>query len=154
MENLFVSGVPDLHMRVFQVNKCLEKFAPTLYHHFKREGMNNTVFSSKWIMTIFSVNLHVDVLVHVWDLFFLRGWKVVYQVGVALLLEFEQEILALSIEEMASYFRDGSREEGINKHHLLNTAESIKVTKSLLDNLENEFFIDQAFIKLKAIDKV
>ena len=93
-------------------------------------------------MTIFSVNLNVDVLVHVWDLFFMKGWKVVYQVGVALLLEFEQEILSLDIEEMASYFRDGSREEGIDKHHLLNTAMSLNVTKSLLDSLENDFFID------------
>ena len=48
--------------------------------------MNNTVFSSKWVMTIFAVTLNVDVLVHVWDLFFLKGWKVVYQVGVSLLL--------------------------------------------------------------------
>ena len=53
---------------------------------------------------------------------------------------------------MASYFRDSTREANVDKHLLLNTANTIMVSKSLLSSLENDFFIDQALIKLKAIE--
>ena len=60
---------------------------PDLYNHFRRVGVTNAFFISRWFMTLFAVYLPLETLLPVWDCFFLGGWKVIIKVGISLLRE-------------------------------------------------------------------
>jgi len=67
LENLFVSGVPELHLRTYEFNHYVGSILPEIYAHFRRIGLTNGFLTSKWIITVFSCYLHIDALVYVWD---------------------------------------------------------------------------------------
>jgi hypothetical protein len=142
LENLFVSGVPELHLRTYQFNHYVSNILPELYAHFRVIGLTNGFFTSKWIITVFSWYLHIDSLARVWDGFFMMGWKVIYKVGIAILKMFKEEILKFDIEQMSNFMRDGSRRVKVDVVDLMQQARKIIITDKELLGLEHCFHVE------------
>ena len=152
MESMFVPGVPDLALREYQLNYYLKLNLPELSTHFRRVGVTNAFFVSRWFLTLFSVYLPYATLLPVWDCFFLQGWKVLIKVGIALFSSIEQELLAADLDEISMVIRDTLRTQQLEPQALLARAWRVHVSNAELQRMETQFFLDQAKIKLNAIE--
>jgi Rab-GTPase-TBC domain len=150
MENMYVPGVPDLSLREYQMNHYVNNLLPDLYSHFRKVGVTNGFFISRWFMTLFSTYLDYDILVKVWDCFFLDGWKVIIKVGVTLLREIRPIILNYDLEEISKLLRKNSK--SIDYIDVLQKSSQVQVTKTELKKLEEQFYIDQTRFKLAAVE--
>lgn len=150
MENMYVPGVPDLSLREHQMDHYLYTIIPDLYFHFRKVGITNGFFISRWFMTLFSTYLPFDILVRVWDCFFLDGWKVIIKFAIALLREAQSEILQYDLEEISTLLRKKSQHQDYRT--LLSSSRNVQVTKMELKKIEEQFYIEQANLKLAAVE--
>ena len=65
MENMYVPGVPDLSLREYQMDYYLNTIVPDLYSHFRKVGITNGFFISRWFMTLFSTYLPLSTLIKI-----------------------------------------------------------------------------------------
>lgn len=61
--------MPDYQLRLFQLSHLMKKFLPNVYNHYINEAINYEVFLSKWIITIFSAYVDIEILSKIWDIF-------------------------------------------------------------------------------------
>lgn len=139
MKELWRPCVPQLKLRIYQFQRLLSQKLPVLQAHFVRIGLTADIFASQWFLTLLSYNLPLEVLLHVWDVLVMDGWKTVFRVGISMLKLFEGKLLLMGLEELSSVFRH-------NKLVLstpLLLQESFfktKISTRSLNELENEYF--------------
>jgi hypothetical protein len=144
LHEIWQPGVPQLKLRVFQFDRLLAREMPKLYAHFVAIGLAPDVLVSQWFLTVFAYSLPFDVLVRLWDIVFTDGWKMLFRIGLARLQAIQSELLQLNLEETSRFlrrWRDGHQQQpgSINVSALLQSALAIKVTNSILRNLQEEF---------------
>lgn len=54
---------------------------------------------SQWLTTLLAYCLPPRVLVRVWDMVFMDGWKALFRICLALLLVVQEDMLLLNLEE-------------------------------------------------------
>lgn len=106
MTNVFASGLTFVHSSHFIMGQFLQEYLPTLQAHLLSYDCTPALFFTEWMMTVFSRSFPFDIVVRIWDIFFLEGWTVVYKVAIALLAHFSQEILALEDDEVFHFVRE------------------------------------------------
>lgn len=74
--------------------------------------------------------------------------------GVALLKKLQPDLMRLGIEYISNFYRDLSDEGKIDGRELLVAAKLVHITRNELKRVEEQFYLDQAFIKLQAADVV
>ena len=90
---------------------------PRFFQHLRRIQMLPDYFTSKWFMTIFSCFLPYHLILPIFDMFLIEGWRAVFRNGVALLRVLEDTLLQLDMIEMCDYFRDTVRTDfGVNEY--------------------------------------
>lgn len=150
MENMYVPGVPDLSLREYQMDYYLKTIVPDLYHHFHKVGITNGFFITRWFMTLFSTYLPLNTLLRVWDCFFLDGWKVMIKFSLCLLREIKPVLINFDMEEISTYLRQQPGQ--IDYRSLLNKSRWISVSKLELKKIEEQFYTEQATLKLAAVE--
>lgn len=107
MEHLFDQQLPMLKQMFYQLDRLISIYLPDLHNHFRDESINSSYYSSSFFITIFSSHTQTmtdgqDVwkIQRVWDHFIVKGWKVVFKVCILILRIHEEELLAMSFEEM------------------------------------------------------
>ncbi|KAJ8364412.1 hypothetical protein SKAU_G00132430 [Synaphobranchus kaupii] len=63
----------------------LRRVCPMAYRHLKKFKIDPILYMTEWFMCIFSRSLPWSCVLHVWDMFFCEGVKVVFRVGLVLL---------------------------------------------------------------------
>lgn len=60
---------------------------PELSIHLREDGIEATMYSSSWIKTLFSTfnSLPLELVERVWDVFLIKGWKIIYRVILGIL---------------------------------------------------------------------
>lgn len=123
---------------------------------------------SQWLTTLLAYCLPLRVLVRVWDMVFLDGWKALFRICLALLLAVEEDMLPLNLEEsgrsvlLSPAHRPWCACADVawphpfrflrmwtSKRHplwrdpveLLRAACRIKITRSMLEQLREEFHL-------------
>lgn len=61
--------MPDYRLRIFQLSNLIKKFLPNVHNHYLNEAINYEAFLSKWILTIFSAYINIEILCKIWDVF-------------------------------------------------------------------------------------
>lgn len=148
MENMYVPGVPDLALREFQMDHYVQNLLPDLYTHFRKNEVTNAFFISRWFMTLFATFFSFQALVVIWDCFFNEGWKVIFKVGLAVLIDLKPVIIQFDLEEISKCARSSLPDVDFKK--LLKKSAKVKVTNTELKKLEERFYIEQVNVKLRA----
>jgi GTPase-activating protein len=75
MSSLFTNNLKKLKKLFYILDRLIVIKLPELNENFKDVWVFSDHFSSAWFLTLFSSTLHsrLDVLVKIWDLFFLYG---------------------------------------------------------------------------------
>ncbi|KAG5182552.1 hypothetical protein JKP88DRAFT_277917 [Tribonema minus] len=113
VEELWLPGVPEMKLRVYQFDRLLERELPRLHAHFKttqlqlevsrvprssarRSGAVAVVLVSQWLLTLFAYSLPLPTLVRAWDALLMDGWKGVFRLGIARLRDVQEQLVVLS----------------------------------------------------------
>ena len=150
---LYSPSVPLLPLRMFTFSRLVRQHVPQVWHHLNSKSYSVEIFATQWQITLFAYYIDPSVLgPHIWTLFFLQGWKVIYQIGLAILSLLQDEICKMDVEEISS-FMASSRTSG-NPHpfsvkgyrlksELLFAVSKFRIKNSDLDKLANQYLSEK-----------
>jgi hypothetical protein len=130
---LYAPGVPHLPLRLYQFTAAVRMHLPDLYAYLERNTFSVNMLAHQWVMTLYAYYLEPELLAHIYDVFFLRGWKAFVRTGVALLRALEPRLMELDVEGIsglmqASKGRSPSEVFGSSIAHILRNLDAVKIT--------------------------
>ena len=150
MNFLYLKNMPDYSIRVYQLNFYIKDYFPDLALHFKKNQINPDVFFSKWILTIFSNYLPFEVLYKVWDVFILEKWKAIFKFSLMILNSMKDKLINMDLITFSKYIKDNKNNSSlINFEEFSEHYKDYKITNRQLNELREDFFIDQLRTKLE-----
>jgi hypothetical protein len=135
LKNLFRPGLAQLKMRCFQLDCLMQHYLPQVRQRLKECGICTEIYSAKWFLTLMTYELPSQMLMKVWDLFFLKGWKIFFKVILAL-LTLSKELILTGDSSSIPHLLKSLPKKVRSEETLLKLAMQIKVTKRLLKDLE------------------
>ena len=95
--------------------------------------MTTDFFTNKWFMTLFACFLPFALTQPIFDMFLMEGWRSIFRVGLALLMEMEHTLVTMDMPEMCMYFQKFVRSNKIaTEFQLFSRAARIRVNKILV----------------------
>lgn len=144
MKNLYLPGVPDLHLRNYMMSQIIKDYMPKLFSHLKRIEMGTDYFTSKWVMTLYSNFLPLWMMPYVFDNLFLERWTSIYWIAIALLRHMEKEIITMDMDALSRHLREQVRVCEYDTFELLWDADSIHIDKDTINFVRDKFYVEQA----------
>jgi hypothetical protein len=62
-------------------------------------------FAASWFITLFAEQLPTHTVNKIWNMFLLKGWKVMIKFAIAILLAYRKEIMEKSRDTLSTYLR-------------------------------------------------
>lgn len=124
---------------LYIADKLLGSFLPELHEHFEDEQVHSSMFTTQWLMTIYSSTFPFELVSRVWDEFLAEGWKIVYKTLIAL-LKFAQKdgnLLSCNMEEILTYLR--GFHSAIKADEILALAEKVPLKQRHIQRYASEF---------------
>ena len=139
LEGFFLPNFPELKRSFYIFLNLLKKFIPKVYELFKKEGVIPSMYATEWFICIFSRNLEFNVLVRVFDVFFLEGYKIVYRIALGILKINEKKFFEKS--EGIAYIMEVFKTicDGIDPDLLLQIAFGFSLSRKDINALKNEY---------------
>ena len=153
MNSLYSKNLPDYSIRVYQLSAFIKEYFPELATHFKKNQINLDVFFSKWILTIFSNYLPFEVLYKVWDVFIFDKWKAIFIFSLLILNSMKDKLMTMDLITFSKFIKDNKNNSNfINFEEFSKHYKDYKITNRQLNELREEFFIEQVQAKIEAAD--
>eukprot|EP01063_Lacrimia_lanifica_P009306 TRINITY_DN16302_c0_g1_i1.p1 TRINITY_DN16302_c0_g1~~TRINITY_DN16302_c0_g1_i1.p1 ORF type:complete len:330 (+),score=124.01 TRINITY_DN16302_c0_g1_i1:139-1128(+) len=132
--DLYLQGFPRLQEFFGILQLLLERHCPKLASHLQEQGIQMSFFATQWFMTLFVyIRPPFPLLLYIWDLFMVEGWKVVFRIALALLLLEEDHLLSLPMEHL--YVKLKGLHEDKDLALIVKRACALKVTNRELELL-------------------
>jgi hypothetical protein len=96
----------ETHQVLHVAERLIHQFLPRLAKHLEREHIHITMFATQWLLTQYTSSFRFDLVLRVWDCFLAEGWKITYRVMLAILQQWQSEILKMTFEEILAFFRE------------------------------------------------
>ena len=148
LKSLYLQNMPDYLIKLYQLNYLIKENFPKMYNHLKTNRINMDIFFSKWILTIFSNFLSFDTLYNVWDVFLIDKWKAIFKFSLLISYYMKDELIKMDLHTFSSYVRNNNL-NSIKFEELSKYYNKFKVTNSKLDELKEDFYLEQLKIKLE-----
>lgn len=110
---------------------------PDLCQHFESIGLDLSFLAINWITCLLCMGLPQDVSDRIWDLFFLRGHKVIFSFLLAIMQSMKAELMRMQNFDEAMQFISESPRDLVNMKVLIQLAEQdrFKITNKQLSEL-------------------
>jgi len=122
----YYSGtLPGLLQDIDVMSELIKIKCPEVYWHVEDFGMPWNMPFSRWIMCLYSDALPVETVLRIWDnLFESRNTKILFRIGLILVLQREKEILAADefLELSEEFKRCASTKANLECHVLMRNA--------------------------------
>eukprot|EP00435_Cladocopium_sp_Y103_P062796 s22_g24.t1 len=149
---VFAPGVPLVPLRVFQFSGLVQRNLPHLWRHLREDGHSLEIFAHQCVLTLFSYSLGPDLLAHVYDVFFMLGWKAVFRIGVSLLATLEDQLLNMDLEDISHYLHQCKRHLKLGSGPVaIRTLLRFEVSSSSLEELESAFQLERFKVLLASV---
>ena len=161
---IFSKNYQILNTYFFVLEKLILLFLPEIYMHFKENQAAINTFSSSYFITLFTnlyyVNLNENydkVIIKIWDDFLLSGWKSIFITILCMLDYHKYEILEYKNDDLINFLinklnnSDLFKNENYNK--FIEIKKTIKIKKSLLNNLNEAFKMDNKIKQTQMINE-
>lgn len=93
IRGFFSEEFPTLKLYVFYFEEIFEKYNKKLKNHFDKLDLPLDTWASKWFQTLFTICLPVEMCQRVWDCLFAYGPYFIFSFTLALLKEFETNLI-------------------------------------------------------------
>jgi len=127
---------PKLGVTVWQFDCIVEGFLPKVHTALQRHGVTAEYYAMQWFLTLFASDLPQPVVRRVWDRFLVAGWRIIVQVGLALLYQAQDAILAFDTCEVLTFLKRLARARRQGAEELLAAASAFEVSHRMLSELE------------------
>jgi len=142
MRGLFGEGMHETHQVLYVAEKLIRQFLPRLSQHLDRENIHITMFATQWLLTQYTSSFKFDLVLRVWDCFLCEGWKITYRVMLAMLMEWQSDLLKMSFEEILAFFRD--LPDRVDGGKIVDAAIRIQLKRKHVTKYEKEWAAQQA----------
>ena len=151
LKDLYVQNMPDYLIKLYQLNYLIKENFPKMHHHLKTNRINLDIFFSKWILTIFSNFLDFETLYNIWDIFILDKWKVIFKVSIIICNYMKDDLIKMDLHSFSSYVRNNNL-NSLKFQQLSKYYNKYKITNSKLNELKEDFYVEQLKTKLEIKD--
>lgn len=143
MAQLYVDNIPLLKKLLYQMDRLVYLWLPSLMASLANEGFNSALFATPWFISVFTHILRSEDnegLLAIWDCFLLYGWKAVFRAGIFSIQAVERSLteahtaeLIQTLSKLAAFLHESSA------LHFKRAFKTIGVTNRMLQLLENEY---------------
>ena len=150
---IYTENLNKLKCFFFIFERLIHIYTPEVYFIFISNNINVNYFSPSWFLTLFTnscsiINLdkQPEILLNIWDFFFLKGWKALLNIGILIIIKFEKKLINSVYEEIIHFLINGVLESEffdnsfIKEFHKLK--EKYKIKKELIESLEKEYLFE------------
>jgi hypothetical protein len=74
----------------------VQELLPDLWYHLEENMFEPKIVIFQWFSCLFAYNFSFDVISRIWDLFFLKGSKILFRVSLAILHIMKPKIMRVS----------------------------------------------------------
>ncbi|CAE7544677.1 Evi5 [Symbiodinium pilosum] len=134
--DLYRPRFPKLGVIIWQFDRIVEGFLPKVHAALTKHGVNSEYYAIQWFLSLFASDLPQRVVRRIWDRFLVAGWRIIVQVGLALLYSIQDELDDMETCVALSFLRKFAQTRNPQSEGLLKTASSFKVSHRLLSALE------------------
>ena len=139
LEEVYTKNFPGLRKKLYIFIKLLEKFVPKIYNKLKEKEVVPTMYASQWFFTLFTNTFPFEIIVRIFDCFFLEGEKIIYRIALAIFKIREKKLLKTkSFETLMENIRNATN--NIEVEELLKTAFEFSLSRKHIKNFEKEYF--------------
>ena len=161
---IFAKDLKKLKIFFYVFNRIIQLLEPELSSYLNIHNMTVNTFVPPWFITLFTTSHqylrneqdNINLIVRILDNFMVSGWKGMMNVGIALLHNYENDLMNMKYEAMMEFLINDILKskffENNNKDKLEEYFENIKINKNLIKNIELEYVIDEKLNELKKID--
>ena len=158
--NLFKNELEKLNLLFYQFERILSNSLPEIYFYLKNNNITPGYFISPWFITLFT-DAFIDkteinnkkIIMKVFDLFILGGWKAIIKIGMSLLKFNEYKILNTPIEELLNYLTNDIIKskyfEKNNINDIMYASIKFKINGKILDDTEKQYSLKKALPALE-----
>ena len=139
LEGFYLPSFPELKKTFYILLNLEKKYIPKIYEIFKKEGMIPSMYASEWIICLFSRNLSFDVLVRIFDVFLLEGYKVIYRFALAFLKLKEDEFLKAKDGLVSIMKTCNDCLEHVDVENLFKVAFGFSLSRKQIEKYGNEY---------------
>lgn len=134
--DLYRPKFEKLGVVVWQFDKVVEGFLPKVHAALVKHGVNSEYYAIQWFLTLFASDLPQDIVRRIWDRFLVAGWRIVVQVGLALLYSIRDTLPTMNTCQALGFLRRFGRASKYEAEELLRLATTFKVSHRMLSALE------------------
>ena len=158
--NLFKNDLEKLNLLFYQFERILSNTLPEVYTCLKNNKITPGFFVSPWFITIFT-DAFVDkdeinnkkIIMKIFDLFILGGWKAIIKIGLSLLKYNEVIILNTPTEDVLNYLtNDIIKSTYFDKDNIdgvLNASIRFKINKLILNDTQTQYYMKKKLTPLQ-----
>ena len=110
---------------------------PELCSHLELLNILPENYFDEWSATIFSKSFNIDIVMKIWDLYIILGERIIFNAGILLLKELEEDLYNCDEKEEALDILLNSQEREINENHILNLILKVKCPEWIKNELES-----------------
>lgn len=137
MEDIYFDNFPGLRKKFFILLNLQKKFIPKIYNIFQRDGVLPTMYASQWFISLFARSLDFDIVLRIFDCFFLEGFKVIYRITLGLLKLKESDFC--NSDKGCSLPLLQSVLQNVNIDDLFNTAFGFSISRNFIEKCEVQY---------------
>ncbi|OLP83334.1 GTPase-activating protein GYP5 [Symbiodinium microadriaticum] len=134
--DLYRPKFQKLGVVLWQFDRLVEGFLPKVHAALTRHGVNSEYYAIQWFLTLYASDLRQEVVRRIWDRFLVAGWRVVAQIGLALLYRIQDSLIHMDTCQALSFLKRFTRNAKFTAKELLDTAATFKVSHRMLSALE------------------
>ena len=139
LEGFYLPSFPELKKTFYILLNLEKKYIPKIYEIFKKEGMIPSMYASEWFICLFSRNLSFDILVRIFDVFLLEGFKVIYRFALAFLKLKEDEFLKAKDGLVSIMKTCNECLEHVDVENLFKVAFGFSLSRKQIEKYGNEY---------------
>jgi Rab-GTPase-TBC domain len=142
--DVFSEDMRELHKNLYVFNILFEETFPKLFNHFKSEEIMEDMWIFKWILSLFTSCLPLNIAVRLWDLMIILNNRGIFQISLGIISILEESLLKSDLSEILKTFEDLT-DTKIPCKDFIRAALKIKIKKTKIQKLQRDFQYDQLF---------
>ena len=97
LREMFIEGMPGLHLHLYQFERLLEDTEPALYCHLHRRGVHPQLYATQWFLTLFAYRFPLQLVLRVHDLVLSEGLEgAILKFGILLMQKNARALLGMN----------------------------------------------------------
>ena len=145
-----IPSIVEKNLRRVIFKQLLFHNLPDLCSHLELLNVLPEHYFDEWNETIFCKNFNIDISMKIWDLFVVQGEKIVFDAGIALIKELQDDLFNCEEKEEVLDILLNSQMREINEANILKEIQKVEYPEwiqSEVQNMSEETVIPISFIK-------